>query len=122
MAWKMGAPLASFVAATTVNDAVPRYLETGRFEPRPSVPTLANAMDVGNPSNFERLQWLFDGDRDAMRAADLVECSHRSTTSGARSASCIAATVTSRTRTPQSRISGRKPPAFKPARPQAPKP
>jgi threonine synthase len=67
MAWKMGAPLASFVAATTVNDTVPRYLETGRFEPRPSVATLANAMDVGNPSNFERLQWLFGGDRDAMR-------------------------------------------------------
>ena len=67
MAWKMGAPLASFVAATTVNDAVPRYLASGRFEPRPSVPTLANAMDVGNPSNFERLQWLFRGDRDAMR-------------------------------------------------------
>ena len=67
MAWKMGAPLASFVAATTVNDAVPRYLETGRFEPRPSVPTLANAMDVGNPSNFERLQWSFGGDLAAMR-------------------------------------------------------
>ena len=68
MAWKMGAPLASFVAATTVNDAVPRYLETGRFEPRPSVPTLANAMDVGNPSNFERLHWLFGGHLEAMRA------------------------------------------------------
>lgn len=67
MAWKMGAPLASFVAATTVNDTVPRYLATGRFEPRASVATLANAMDVGNPSNFERLQWLFGGDRDAMR-------------------------------------------------------
>jgi threonine synthase len=69
MAWKMGAPLAPFVAATTVNDAVPRYLESGRFEPRPSVPTLANAMDVGNPSNFERLHWLFDGDRAAIRRA-----------------------------------------------------
>jgi threonine synthase len=69
MAWQMGAPLASFVAATTVNDAVPRYLDSGRFEPRPSVPTVANAMDVGNPSNFERLQWLFDGDREAMRRA-----------------------------------------------------
>ena len=69
MAWKMGAPLASLVAATTVNDAVPRYLDSGRFEPRPSVATLANAMDVGNPSNFERLQWLFDGDRAAMRGA-----------------------------------------------------
>jgi len=69
MAWQMGAPLASFVAATTVNDTVPRYLESGRFEPRPSVPTLANAMDVGNPSNFERLEWLFGADRDAMRRA-----------------------------------------------------
>ena len=69
MAWQMGAPLASFVAATTVNDTVPRYLDSGRFEPRPSVATLANAMDVGNPSNFERLQWLFDGDRAAMRGA-----------------------------------------------------
>ncbi len=67
MAWKMGAPIAGFAAATTVNDTVPRYLETGRFEPRPSVATLANAMDVGNPSNFERLHWLFAGDRDAMR-------------------------------------------------------
>lgn len=69
MAWKMGAPLAAVVAATTVNDTVPRYLESGRFEPRPSVPTLANAMDVGNPSNFERMQWLLGGDRDAMRRA-----------------------------------------------------
>jgi threonine synthase len=69
MAWKMGAPIAGFSAPTTANDTVPRYLETGRFEPRPSVPTLANAMDVGNPSNFERLHWLFGGSRDAMRAA-----------------------------------------------------
>ncbi len=68
MAWKMGAPIAVFAAATTVNDTVPRYLETGRFEPRPSVSTLANAMDVGNPSNFERLHWLFGGDLGAMRA------------------------------------------------------
>lgn len=67
MAWKLGAPIASFSAPTTVNDTFPRYLETGRLEPRPSVPTLANAMDVGNPSNLERLQWLFGGDVAAMR-------------------------------------------------------
>jgi len=76
MAWQMGAPLASLVAATTVNDAVPRYLESGRFEPRPSVPTLANAMDVGNPSNFERLRWLFGGDRDAMRGVIAASVHH----------------------------------------------
>ena len=68
MAWKLGAPIEGFVAATTINDVVPRYFVTGRWEPRPSIPTLANAMDVGNPSNFERLQWLFDGDLRAMKA------------------------------------------------------
>lgn len=68
MAWRMGAPIAGFVAATNVNDTVPRYLDTGVYEPRPSIATVANAMDVGAPSNFERLQWLFGGDRAAMRA------------------------------------------------------
>ena len=52
---------------------MPRYLEIGRVEPRPSVPTLANAMDVGNPSNFERLQWLFGGDLRRDARGDLVE-------------------------------------------------
>ena len=60
-------PIARFVAATNVNDVVPAYLDTGRFEPRPSIQTLANAMDVGNPSNFERMMWLYGGDLDAMR-------------------------------------------------------
>jgi threonine synthase len=68
MAWKLGAPIEHFVAATTINDAVPRYFVTGKWEPRPSVVTLANAMDVGNPSNFERLQWLFGNDLRAMKA------------------------------------------------------
>jgi threonine synthase len=67
MAWKLGAPIARFLAPTTINDTVPRFLASGRVEPRPSKPTLANAMDVGNPSNLERLQWLFGGDVDAMR-------------------------------------------------------
>jgi threonine synthase len=67
IAWKMGAPIQRFVAATTVNDAVPRYLRTGKYEPRPSTPTLANAMDVGNPSNVERMRWLFNEDLAAMR-------------------------------------------------------
>ena len=68
MAWKLGAPIHAFAAPTTVNDTVPRYLSTGRVEPRRSVPTLANAMDVGNPSNLERLQWLFNGDLGQIRA------------------------------------------------------
>jgi len=68
MAWKMGAPIQCFRAPTTINDTVPRYLVSGQVEPRPSVQTLANAMDVGNPSNLERLQWLFNGDLAAMKA------------------------------------------------------
>lgn len=56
-----------FVAATNVNDAVPRYLLSGIFEPRESIPTISNAMDVGNPSNFERLSYLFKNDPDNFR-------------------------------------------------------
>lgn len=55
MAQKMGLPIANFIAATNVNDVVPEYLESGIFSPRPSRPTLSNAMDVGNPSNFARM-------------------------------------------------------------------
>jgi threonine synthase len=68
IAWKLGAPIQAFSAPTTVNDTLPRYLDSGRVEPRRSVATLANAMDVGNPSNLERLQWLFNGDLKEMRA------------------------------------------------------
>ena len=68
IAWKMGAEIECFRAPTTINDTVPRYFATGRVEPRPSVQTLANAMDVGDPSNLERLQWLFNGDLAAMKA------------------------------------------------------
>ncbi len=57
----MGAPIARFVAATNVNKTVPDYLSSGRYEPRPSVATISNAMDVGAPSNFERMtaHWSF---------------------------------------------------------------
>jgi threonine synthase len=67
MARRAGAPIARFVAATNVNDVVPEYLATGRFAPRASIRTIANAMDVGNPSNFERLLWLYDGKLEAAR-------------------------------------------------------
>ena len=73
LAKRAGLPIARFVAATNANDVVPAYLETGRFEPRASVATLANAMDVGHPSNFERMPWLYRGDLDAMRR-DVAGC------------------------------------------------
>jgi threonine synthase len=52
---KMGLPIHQFIAATNANDVVPEYLVSGNFTPRPSVSTLSNAMDVGNPSNFTRM-------------------------------------------------------------------
>lgn len=56
-----------FVAATNVNDIVPAYLESGLFEPRPSLRTLSNAMDVGDPSNFTRIRYLYGDDLKALR-------------------------------------------------------
>ena len=58
----MGTPIAGFIAATNVNDVVPRYLQSGTYTPRPSIQTISNAMDVGNPSNLARLQFLFNDD------------------------------------------------------------
>jgi threonine synthase len=54
--------------ATNANTTVPDYMQTGEWQPRPSLPTLASAMDVGNPSNMERLRWLF-GDIEHLRGA-----------------------------------------------------
>lgn len=67
LAKRAGLPIDRFIAATNVNDVVPVYLDSGRFEPHASVQTLANAMDVGHPSNFERMAWLYAGDVAAMR-------------------------------------------------------
>jgi threonine synthase len=60
IASKMGLPVRKFIAATNINDIVPEYLSTGIFKPRPSVATIANAMDVGNPSNFDRILDLYE--------------------------------------------------------------
>lgn len=59
LAQKMGLPVHAFIAATNANDVVPEYLATGRYLPRPSVRTISNAMDVGNPSNFARMLDLY---------------------------------------------------------------
>jgi len=65
---KVGLPIGEIVLAHNVNRAVPDYLDTGDWQPRPSIATLASAMDVGNPSNMERLRALFPDVRD-MRSA-----------------------------------------------------
>ena len=63
-----GLPVAGFWAATNSNDVVPHYLESGALLPRASVATLSNAMDVGNPSNFERILARWDHDHASVRA------------------------------------------------------
>ncbi len=55
LATAMGLPVSKFIASTNINDIVPHYLQTGLFEPKLSIDTLSNAMDVGNPSNFARI-------------------------------------------------------------------
>ena len=67
IAKRLGVPVGRYVAATNVNDVVPEYLRSGRYEPRASVRTVANAMDVGAPNNFERMQALYGGDIEALR-------------------------------------------------------
>lgn len=66
LAWKMGLPIHQFIASTNVNDIVPFYLNNGQFTPRPSIQTISNAMDVGNPSNFARMLHLFHDDYHEM--------------------------------------------------------
>lgn len=67
LAQKMGLPVRQFVAATNLNKAVPSYLESGIYSPLPSVATISNAMDVGNPSNFVRLSHLFGDNYDQIK-------------------------------------------------------
>lgn len=66
LAYKMGLPVKRFIAATNANDTVPRFLRSGSYDPKQSVQTLANAMDVGNPSNWVRIQDMFDGSLDEL--------------------------------------------------------
>ena len=64
---RMGVPIARLFSASNANMVVPEYFSTGSFRPRPSVQTFSNAMDVGNPSNFARLQALYESNLDAMK-------------------------------------------------------
>ena len=64
IAREMGLPVHTFLSANNLNDVVPSYLLTGKYKPRPSTPTIANAMDVGDPSNFDRILDLFNHNYD----------------------------------------------------------
>jgi len=67
LAQSLGLPIRHWIAATNINDTVPRYLADGNYQPLPSTPTISNAMDVGAPSNFARMKDLFGDDWEAMR-------------------------------------------------------
>lgn len=65
---KMGLPIKRFIAANNRNDIFYQYLQTGEYHPRPSVATIANAMDVGDPSNFARILDLYQHSHTAISA------------------------------------------------------
>ncbi|MCG8893867.1 threonine synthase [Tenacibaculum finnmarkense] len=67
MAQKLGLPIKHFVASTNINDTVPNYLKDGIYTPKPSKATISNAMDVGNPSNFIRIQEIFENNIEALK-------------------------------------------------------
>ena len=68
LATRLGLPVRGFISATNVNDVLPEYLRTEVYRARPSTPTISNAMDVGDPSNFARLSQLYEGSAPSMRA------------------------------------------------------
>ena len=68
IARRLGVPLGRIVLATNANRVLPDYFHGGDYTPAASVATIANAMDVGAPSNFERLRWLYQCDDAALRA------------------------------------------------------
>ena len=67
VAQKLGMPIKHFVVSTNVNDVVPKYMEKGVYEPMPSVATISNAMDVGDPSNFVRIRHLYQNDLETLQ-------------------------------------------------------
>ncbi len=72
----MGLPITKFIAATNANKVFPDFLQTEEYTPiSPSIATYANAMDVGNPSNFQRIIDLYGGDVEAIRQ-DIAACSY----------------------------------------------
>ncbi|MFP4091502.1 MAG: threonine synthase [Cyclobacteriaceae bacterium] len=76
IAKRMGLPIHMIIASTNANDIVPAYLDSGKFDPRPSQQTLSNAMDVGNPSNFARLQAFYQREPRLSEADLLLEIQH----------------------------------------------
>lgn len=86
---RMGLPVHRFIAANNSNDIFYKYLQTGNYEPKPSVQTIANAMDVGDPSNFARIYDLYGKSHDAI-AADISGATYSDTQIADAMRSCYA--------------------------------
>lgn len=71
LAKKMGLPIRSFIAVSNANDTFPRLLSSGVYEPHTTIPTIANAMDVSAPSNYERIMNLYSGPESAPISASV---------------------------------------------------
>ncbi|GAT62130.1 threonine synthase [Paludibacter jiangxiensis] len=88
---RMGLPIKRFIAANNQNDIFLQYLETGKYSPRPSVATIANAMDVGDPSNFARVLDLYGNSHENI-SADISGCRYLDEQIGATMKSCYQST------------------------------
>jgi threonine synthase len=67
MAQRLGLPILHFIASNNENNVVTQYLKTENYSPKPSVQTISNAMDVGNPSNFIRIQELYNNNFESLK-------------------------------------------------------
>jgi threonine synthase len=88
---RMGLPVKRFIAANNQNDIFLQYLETGKYSPRPSVATIANAMDVGDPSNFARVLDLYGNSHEKI-LADISGCRYLDKQISATVKSCYQST------------------------------
>ena len=66
---QLGLPIDHFIASTNINDTIPRYMRSGKYEAQKSIPTISNAMDVGDPSNFIRILQIYGNDYDNLKKA-----------------------------------------------------
>ncbi len=69
IAQQLGLPIDHFIASTNINDTIPRYMRSGKYEAQKSIPTISNAMDVGDPSNFIRILQIYGNDYDNLKKA-----------------------------------------------------
>ncbi len=74
-AMELGAPVEKIVLAVNANTTIPEFIETGKYTPRPSIATIANAMDVGDPSNMERLRHLFSDHKQILENMEAISVS-----------------------------------------------